>query len=244
MMFFTPGQIRRMRLITDGVRDTIRSSPAATLPALLPNDVAIDSVLSPVKLAASRCLEPVIRLRNNSSDTLRQTSIQYNVRGGIAKTYLWQGLLSPGDTLTVTLPRIGLSPGSQVMEFRFAASDDNPVNNYRSASCRIESGNSLNCEEGDLLVYPNPVSSGRKVCIRTRSILSESVTVQVFNSLGQQLFLQQQVLNPGDALQVSLLGHAAGLYFVQAEGETYSSSSKFLYLPDSESNPGNDPVCN
>lgn len=244
MMFFTPGQIRRMRLITDGVRDTIRSSPGATLPALLANDLAIDSVISPVKLAGARCLEPQIRLRNNSIDTIRQATVLYNVKGGIPKRFLWNGLIAPGDTLTVTLPRIGLSPGSQVMEFRLTASDDNPVNNYRSASCRIESGNSDNCEAGDLLVYPNPVSSGRKVCIRTRSVLSESVTVQVFNSLGQQLFLQQQVLNPGDALEVNLLGQAAGLYFVQAEGETYSSGTKFLYLPDSESKPGSDPVCN
>lgn len=244
MMFFTPGQIRRMRLITDGIRDTLKSSQGAILPALLNNDLAIDSILNPVKRAATRCLQPQVRLRNNGVDTVKACSIVYNVSGGLSKTFRWNGSIPPGETTIVTLPEIGLGIGSQVMEFRLNGVDQNTVNNYRSSGCRVDGASEQNCESSSLLLYPNPLAGGRFLCIRTRGVPSEKVSVQIFNSLGQELFLQQLVLNPGDALQVDMQGYASGIYYVQAEGEEYRSTARFLFLPEKENNQGAAPDCN
>lgn len=243
MMLFTKGQIRKCRTVLDGVRDSLKSSSGARLPFPLNRDLAIDSVLSPVRSTSGRCIQPEIRLKNNGQDTIYAATIRYGLNGGTHKTYTWRGTLATGEQSIVSLPSIGTNTGSQVMEFRITGTDDNTVNNFRSAGFTTTAQTKENCETAAFTAFPNPVTGTTFVCVKATAKESQSATVKLLNNLGQTLFLEERSLNPGDAIQINLEGFPAGLYFLNVAGDAYNESAKLIYLP--AANPGGQPPnCN
>lgn len=231
MMFFTPGQQFRMRTTLNGVRDSLKISSGHVLPSLYAHDVAIDSVLNPVRVATNRCLEPVVRLRNNGSDTIYAASIVYGMPAGLSKTFQWSGTLLPGASTIVTLPEIGTNVGTQVMEFRLSASDDVSVNDYISAGFKVNNSSNSNCTVSNLLAFPNPVTSQQGLCVRSGHAESQLSVISVFNAIGQLMSERKILVNPGDAIPVNLTGFQAGVYFLRIEGDIFSESVRFIYLP-------------
>ncbi|MBL7923817.1 MAG: T9SS type A sorting domain-containing protein [Bacteroidia bacterium] len=231
MMFFTPGQIFRMRQTLDGTRDSIQLSQGHLLPSFYTKDAAIDSVLNPVKLAATRCLQPQLRIRNNGSDTLTSLRIHYGLYEGLSKNHTWSGTILPGATELISLPEIGTAMGNQVMEFRLLSTDDNPVNNYMSAGFKVNVATNSNCSGSGLTVYPNPVSGQSVVYVRSNQVQSQQSLVRLYNALGQLLFEESLPVNAGDIIPLELGALQAGVYFVSLDGDAFIESTRFIYLP-------------
>lgn len=238
MMFFTPGQIFRMRTTLNGIRDSIKISNGHVLPSLFTHDLAIDSVLNPVRIATQTCLDPIVRLQNHGNDTLKEATLIYGLKGGLKKTYLWSGTLHPGASLDITLPTIGVNPGNQVMEFRVAATDDVLVNNYISSGFKVNNLSTSNCSGGNLFAYPNPVTTQHGICIKSQHPESQLSWVRVFNALGQLISEKRMMVNPGDGIPINLLNFTGGVYFLNVDGDIYSESVRFIYIPGENSSAG------
>ncbi|MBP7245391.1 MAG: T9SS type A sorting domain-containing protein [Bacteroidia bacterium] len=238
MMFFTPGQIWRMRTTLNGIRDSLKISNGHVLPNLYTSDVAIDSVLNPVRIAAKLCLDPVVRIQNNGSATISSVSLLYGLQSGLQKTFQWSGTLLPGASTSVTLPSIGVNAGSQVMEFRVIGSDDVLVNNYISSGFKVNNSSSSNCLGGNLIAYPNPLTSQQGICIKSQNVQSQLSWVRVYNALGQLISEKRMMINPGDGIPIDLTLYHGGVYFLNVEGDLYSESVRFIYIPSENSSAG------
>lgn len=238
MMFFTPGQIWRMRTTLNGIRDSLKISNGHVLPNLYTSDVAIDSVLNPVRIAAKLCLDPVVRIQNNGSATISSVSLLYGLQSGLQKTFQWSGTLLPGASTSVTLPSIGVNAGSQVMEFRVIGSDDVLVNNYISSGFKVNNSSSSNCLGGNLIAYPNPLTSQQGICIKSQNVQSQLSWVRVYNALGQLISEKRMMINPGDGIPIDLTLYHGGVYFLNVEGDLYSESVRFIYIPSENSSSG------
>ena len=239
MMFFTPGQIRRMRTIVDGIRDTLKSSDGNILPSFYSNDAAIDSVLNPVRLANSKCLDPVVRLKNNGNDTLKTVLFSYGIYQGLQKYFRWNGSLLPGQSEIIALETIGVNFGNQVMEFRIMGTDDNTVNNYRSSGFKVNAAATSNCSNSGLIAFPNPVGTQHSVSVQYLKNVSQDAVVRLINMLGQVVSERVLTVNPGDIIPFDLSSYSGGVYLVNIEGDAANESVKFIYIPDSNS--GNNP---
>ena len=238
MMFFTPGQIWRMRTTLNGIRDSLKISNGHVLPNLYTSDVAIDSVLNPVRIATKLCLDPVVRIQNNGSATISSVSLLYGLQSGLQKTFQWSGTLLPGASTSVTLPSIGVNAGSQVMEFRVIGSDDVLVNNYISSGFKVNNSSSSNCIGGNLIAYPNPLTSQQGICIKSQNVQSQLSWVRVYNALGQLISEKRMMINPGDGIPIDLTLYHGGVYFLNVEGDLYSESVRFIYIPSENSSSG------
>jgi len=243
MMFFTRGQIRKMRNVIDGIRDSLKLSNGASLPQPYTVDIAIDSVLSPVRNLQNRCLQPEIRIRNNGVSTVSTVDISYGLVGGLTKSYTWSGSLAPGETSLITLPQIGTNSGHQAVEFRLNSTDENTVNNYRSSGFSNSASTIDNCVQSAFIAYPNPAMTTSFVCVKANASESQESTIQLCNNLGQILFSMNQIVNPGDAIQLDFSGMAAGIYFLNVVGDRYNESAKIIYMP-AETMQAGTPNCN
>ncbi|MBK9637752.1 MAG: T9SS type A sorting domain-containing protein [Bacteroidetes bacterium] len=238
MMFYTPGQIFRMRTTLNGIRDSLKISNGHVLPNLYISDVAIDSVLNPVKITSTMCLDPVVRILNNGTSTITDVSIIYGLQSGLQKTFQWSGTLLPGASTQVTLPTLGVNAGTQVMEFRLIESDDVLVNNYISSGFKVNNASVSNCSGGNLIAYPNPVTSQQGICIKSQNKQSQLSWVSVYNALGQLLSEKRMMINPGDGIPIDLTNYRGGVYFVNVEGDLYSESVRFIYIPSETTTEG------
>ena len=144
----------------------------------------------------------------------------------------------PGASIDVTLPTIGVNPGSQVMEFRVVGTDDVMVNNYISSGFKVNNSSSSNCLGGNLIAYPNPVTSQQGICIKSQHPQSQLSWVRVFNTLGQLVSEKRMMINPGDGIPIDLVHFTGGVYFLNVDGDIYSESIRFIYLPSENSSAG------
>jgi hypothetical protein len=238
MMFFTPGQVIRMRNTLNGIRDSIKISNGHVLPSFYNHDLAIDSVLNPVRIAAQRCLDPIVRLHNQGNDTIHEATIIYGLKGGLKKTYVWNGTLISSASIDLALPTIGVNPGNQVMEFRITGADDVAVNNYISSGFKVNNSSAENCSGGNLVAYPNPVTAQQSICIKSQNPESQLSWVRVFNSLGQLVSEKRMMINPGDGIPINLLNFTGGVYILNVDGDIYSESVRFIYIPGENSTAG------
>ena len=232
MMFFTPGQIIRMRNTLNGPRSLLQSSVAAVLPSPYIHDLSIDSVLNPVRVAGERCLKPVIRLKNNGADTVYATSVEYGLYGGLRKKTIVSEVIAPGSSVLDTLAEIGTAEGSQVMEFRLPDNDDQLVNNYRSSGFKVDGSSVADCSNlMQLEIYPNPVLGNAPFTVKCLFEETQESVVRIFDSAGKLMFEKSYPVNSGDEITLQLQGCAAGVYFVQVAGEKYTAAKRLLYLP-------------
>jgi len=243
MMFYTPGQVFRMRATLNGIRDSIRQTNGHVLANLYVHDLAIDSIMNPIRIAGEKCLEPEVRIRNNGADTIHSFRLNYGLVQGLNKFYDWSGTLLPGVSISLTLPKIGVNAGNVVMEFRLEGEDDVHINNYRSSGFKVNNAGDANCVATNMVAYPNPVTSQNGICIRSGNAQSQLSQVRIFNAMGQMLSEKKMMVNPGDAIPLDLHGFYAGVYFLSIEGDLFSENVRFIYLPGAEA--ANAPInCN
>ncbi len=237
MMFFTAGQIRKFRYVLDGIRDSIKISDGHVLPVLYTKDLAIDSVLSPVRLAQERCVTPVIRIRNYGTDTVKTARIKYGIHQQLSKEFIWEGELLSDESVIVSLPQIGVNQGDQVMEFRLLDADDRSVNNFRSSGFTSNVQTGLNCSGSVIQAWPNPLIGSGSFCIKTNQTESQLSFIRLYNDIGQLLFEKQTNINPGDVFSVDMTLYPTGCYFVQVIGDIFTESIKLIYLKTESSSP-------
>lgn len=232
MMFFTPGQIIRMRNTLNGPRSILQSSAGAVLPSAYTHDVSIDSVLNPVRLATERCLRPIIRFKNNGTDTVYGAYLEFGMYGGLQKKAQITKTIPPGASVLDTLPEIGTAEGFQVMEFRLLDNDDQVVNNYRGSGFMVDGSSVADCRDLQVLeIYPNPVLGDVPFTVKCLFEETQESVVRIFDSAGKLMFEKSYPVNSGDEITLQLQGCAAGVYFVQVAGDKYTAAKRLLYLP-------------
>ncbi|CAN5638393.1 hypothetical protein BH11BAC2_BH11BAC2_07920 [soil metagenome] len=234
MMFFTPGQITRMRATLNTTRTAINTSPGCIPTYTVANEVSLDSVLSPVKLVADRCFVPAVRIENNGTATVNNITIYYSVNAGLKKQFDWSGVLSSGETTIITLPYISGDFGDQIFEAWIAQNDSNKVNNYISASFKVNSAVNANCTAASSFIFPNPASGKQNIYLKTNYTESQESIVSVYSALGQKVAEKKVKINPGDVIPVSIQTLQSGVYLVQIEGGKVSEVVRFIYVADPE----------
>jgi len=230
MMFFTPDQASKMYTALDIDRSSIKSSLGLIPLNGISNDISIDSIFSPVTIASNRCFNPIVRLKNNGNSSLNNIKIRFSVNGGIEKKYFYTDTIFTQSIALVQLPTISGQLGSNVFEVSINFSDINSINNYCSSSFKVNSAVNLNCENSNLIVYPNPVYGDNSITVKTSFIQSQQFTVRLFNLLGQSLFEEVLNINPSDEFSIPLQGLNSSVYVVQLEGAIDNESVKFIYI--------------
>ena len=80
-----------------------------------------------------------------------------------------------------------------------------------------------------LIVSPNPLSTGQELNIRLKSEKSTDALVKVTDITGKAVYSQQHTLNSGaNNLQVETLGFTSGIYLVKIESELGSIYKKVI----------------
>ena len=231
MMFFTPDQTKKMYTTLNVARSSIKNSNGSIALNSISKELSIDSILSPVTLAANRCFIPIIRLANEGNTPISNIPIRYSINSGIEKIYICLDTIAPHSNLIIHLPTISGIFGENLFEARINIVDSNSVNNYSSSSFRVNSTSITNCENSGIQIFPNPLIGLNSINIQTKFSESQQTSLRLFNAIGQLIFEKKENINPGDMFTISLQGMSAGFYIFQFDGIVNTESAKFIYLP-------------
>jgi len=112
MNIFTLDQKSRIRqvMLNSPRRMELSNSTKCTSPNA--DDAGISIITEP---GGSYCnvtsLDPIVTLNNYGSNNLTSIGIVYDIDGGVSSTYNWTGTLTPGSSVSVTLPTINVVAG-------------------------------------------------------------------------------------------------------------------------------------
>lgn len=243
MMFFTPGQINRMRATLNGTRSSLKSSNGNVHQTSVVHDLEIDSILNPVTLSDSTCYNPTIIIENLGMATIDTINFIYGNAGGLKKKFQWIGPVLSRQKETVSLPTISGSSEDNNFEVQISDNDTNKVNNYMSRSYRIDSRTINNCKTSSILAYPNPIATTDVICIRTKFEKSQKSTILIYNCVGQIVYESNLDINPGDSFPINIYNFATGIYVARVIGDDYDESIKFICLPEESIKKGST-ICN
>lgn len=86
------------------------------------NDASLENIISPSKQVAYTrenpiCSNPVIEVKNNGINPIKQINFQYGIDGKVTNTYTWQGNLESLKKQTIALPDIDVSKFYHGSEF-------------------------------------------------------------------------------------------------------------------------------
>jgi hypothetical protein len=231
MMFFTNRQVERMKLALSTNRQSLVTSNGLASPNINQPDVSIDSIENPVTYSVKRCFQPKVKIRNNGNTTQSNITFNYAVSAGISKNYTWQDSLLPGETKWVELEIIGGDFGSNLFEVRIVNSDYNQVNNYKSASFRINNTSNFNCSVlSSISIYPNPVTNNTFLTIDANYSESQKATIKIYSNDGRVVYSNEYKFNPQDKLELSNLNLSAGIYQLEFHGELNHDVKKFVVV--------------
>lgn len=231
MMFFTNRQVERMKLALATVRHSLVTSNGLASPNINQTDVSIDSIENPVSYSANRCFQPKVKIRNNGNTTQSNIVFNYAVSAGISKNFTWKDSIMPNETKWVDLEEIGGDLGSNLFEVRIKNTDYNQVNNYKSASFRINNTSNFNCEVlSSISIYPNPVTTNNSLTIDAKYSESQKATIKIFSNDGRLVYSNEFKFNPQDKLQLTNLNISAGIYQLEFNGEINHDVKKFVVV--------------
>ncbi len=150
MNIFTQGQVSRMTVVAQNSprRASLASSLGAIVPAPVPNDLGIKSILNPLNTACSGGVSPSITVRNYGSNTITSAQLQFLLNGALTETKNISVNLNPGDESVVNFSAATVSEGlSYTFDFTVisvnGASDGQSANNDLSVVTTIPVGTSL-----------------------------------------------------------------------------------------------------
>ena len=231
MSFFTNRQVERMKLALSTNRQSLVTSNGLASPNINQPDVSIDSIENPVTYSVNRCFQPRVKIRNNGNTIQSNIAFNYAVSAGISKNYMWQDSILPGETKWVELETIGGDFGSNLFEVRIVNSDYNQVNNYKSASFRINNTSNFNCTIlSSISIYPNPVTNNTFLTIDANYSESQKATIKIYSNDGRVVYSNEYKFNPQDKLQLSNLNLSAGIYQLEFHGELNHDVKKFVVV--------------
>jgi PKD repeat protein len=102
------------------------------------NDISIASVLSPESSQCSSALDPIIRVRNDGSDTLYSFTVKYQLDSEFPLEYSWNGILEPGSTDIISMPQMNAIPGAHILRISI-----NPTLNQNSTDAYLPNNTRL-----------------------------------------------------------------------------------------------------
>ena len=231
MSFFTNRQVERMKLALSTNRQSLVTSNGLASPNINQTDVSIDSIENPVTYSVNRCFQPRVKIRNNGYATQSNIAFNYAVSAGISKNYTWQDSILPGETKWVELETIGGDFGSNLFEVRIVNSDYNQVNNYKSASFRINNTSNFNCTIlSSISIYPNPVTNNTFLTIDANYSESQKATIKIYSNDGRLVYSNEFKFNPQDKLELNNLNLSAGIYQLEFIGDINRDVKKFVVV--------------
>lgn len=137
MNLFTAQQVARMDVVINNSprRASLLTSPGATPPTIVANDLGVRSITNPQASACVGSLVPQVQVRNYGSNTVTNFTLQVRVNGNSQNANFTQ-ILNPLEVATVSLPAITLSSGVSLVEVDVqsvnSGSDNKASNNYQS----------------------------------------------------------------------------------------------------------------
>jgi Pregnancy-associated plasma protein-A/Secretion system C-terminal sorting domain len=149
MNMFTQGQIDRMVVVLANSprRLSLLTSPGATAPTLVPNDLGIKRIASPGPGSCPTAL-PGIVIRNYGTNPITATQIQFSLNGTPVETKSFSLNLVPLDSLPVSFSGVTLPFGS-TNKFSFqilstnGGSDGKPSNNALNLTVTVPAQTTL-----------------------------------------------------------------------------------------------------
>ncbi|MBS1977668.1 MAG: T9SS type A sorting domain-containing protein [Bacteroidetes bacterium] len=149
MNLFTQGQISRMVVVLGNSprRASLLTSPGATDPVPVSNDVALSDIVAPTTVVCDGAITPQITLINAGSNTVTSAQVQLNVNGSISST-IFPVTLNTYERTVISFSPISLSAGTtnqftfQVLQVN-GTSDGNSVNNQKSIQTNVPASVSL-----------------------------------------------------------------------------------------------------
>ncbi len=101
-------------------------------------DAGVGGVVNVPIVTCDNNVSPSVTLTNNGLQNLTSCGIQYQINGGTASTYSWNGNLAQGGTAVINLPALALSSGNNTITITVInpnnGTDENANNNVTSAS--------------------------------------------------------------------------------------------------------------
>lgn len=144
---FTNGQSTRMRAALAGVRNLLVNTSNCTVSSGNDWDASVSAIVSPSGTLCDGTFTPMVTLTNVGDNTLTSVNITYNVDGGGAQTYNWNGSLSAGESVNVTLGSTTASAGAHTFNASTVSgtlngsnTDEDTSNDGSSSSFTVTSG--------------------------------------------------------------------------------------------------------
>jgi hypothetical protein len=126
----------------NGTKEVHQAGYSAPLPPLPDSlDAAVTAIGNLQFSSCATSINPSVTIKNNSPTPLTSLNIKYRLDNGVVTTLPWSGTLAPGQTTTVNLGAISVTPGSHTLFVESsdpnAGIDYSPNNNYRNYSFLI-----------------------------------------------------------------------------------------------------------
>ncbi len=137
MNIFTKEQVERMEVILDSAirRASLKNSIGTEYPGTQFIDIAISSISSPGKVVCENTLSPVIMVRNNGEQPIKNFQITYAINGSdFLYNYTGDTLFS-GETIEIVFPQTDVTNGTNFFSARVMnlPGELSISNNYKEA---------------------------------------------------------------------------------------------------------------
>jgi hypothetical protein len=144
MNLFTAGQVSRMATVLSNSprRVSLSSSPGASEPVLVANDLGIRTILSPKPTACPGSFVPSLEIRNYGTNPITSSQIQLRINSAIVETRNFSLSLAPQAIAVVNFnPADFTGTGDQTIAFEIqttnGVSDGKVSNNLRELSVLV-----------------------------------------------------------------------------------------------------------
>jgi hypothetical protein len=136
-------------------------------------NAAVNTVTANQEVCGS-IVSPKVKFQNFGSSNLTSVSISYNVNGGTAQTYTWNGTLAPLASVNLNLPSISFTDqGSNTLNVSITGvnggADQNPADNNGTLTG---------------ITNTNNKSNGKVTLYMTQDRYGDEITWKVFNANG------------------------------------------------------------
>ena len=136
MNLFTVKQVERMDVVINNCirRKSLLTSPGATVPVPVANDLGIKSIIHPQPLSCFGAITPSVEIKNYGNNTVTACSIQMKVNGTVVETKNYTISLAPLATISLDFSSLTLPvSSSQTIAFEILSvngvPDAKPNNN-------------------------------------------------------------------------------------------------------------------
>jgi hypothetical protein len=114
MNIFTDDQKTRIRTVmtVSPRRASLAASTVCQNP--ISDDAGISDVVTPAGTLCGGNFTPEITLKNYGNNNITVVTVNYDIDGGASTVYNWNGTLTPGSTVNITLPSMSAAAGAHV----------------------------------------------------------------------------------------------------------------------------------